>query len=111
MFSIVLVSMMMSAAAPADPVSAPRSAYSACLKKFLTSNAEKRVEPATFDTAFTSACTAEEASFKSAIVAQQKSMKASAKDAEQAATDWITDLKSNAKETYRDMVGQPSSGT
>lgn len=111
MFSIVLVSALAAAAAPADPVSAPRSAYSACVKKFLSESADKKTEPAAFDTAFASACAAEEASFRNAIIAKQLGMKASRKDAEQAAIDWVTDLKANAKETYRDMVTPASSGT
>jgi hypothetical protein len=111
MFTVVLASMMILAAGSADKIAGPRDTYSKCIKAFLTSNAEKKVEQSALETALATACAAEEASFRNAIIAQQLSMKAPRKDAEQAATDWVTDLKANAKETYRDMTGQTGSGT
>ncbi len=107
MNALVLASMFAAAAGPANPVAAPQKAFSKCVQTFISSSAEKKVELSAFDSGISSACSREEAAFRTAIVANQVSMKSSRKDAEQVAAEWLTDLKNNAKETYKDMVAQP----
>lgn len=97
---ILLVAVQANAMAPAQ------KAYSACLKAEITANAGKKAAVADFDKAIATSCAPQEAAFKAAVVGQQISMKASRKDAEQAAADWVSDLRTNATEIYKDTVGE-----
>ncbi len=69
---------------------------------------KSKLAAADFDKALTAGCASQEAALKTAIIAQQLSMKAPRQDAEKAAAEWLTDLKSNAHENYVATIGEPA---
>ena len=105
MISFALATALLIAAAPADAMGPSRQAYSTCLKTTAASSLEKKAAIADFDTALSTSCAQQESAFKAAIIKHQISMKASRKEAEQAAADWAADLRSNATENYRTASG------
>jgi len=108
MIFLALLTALMIAAAPADVMGMPKKAYSACLHEQMNSNLKSKAAVVDFDKALATSCASQEAALKSAIIAQQLSMKASRKDAEEVASEWITDLRSNARENYLNASGEES---
>jgi hypothetical protein len=104
MIPVLLLTGLLLAGAQADPISQPRKAYSTCVKKLMNSSLDQKLDAASFETALSSHCTSEKEGFRSAIIKQQLAMKASRKDAEQAATDWVDDQQLNAKEMYQEYL-------
>jgi hypothetical protein len=99
MFSLALIAAL-AAAAPADGMSQPRKAYQECLRKLVDGELAQKSEATKFETTLVAACGAEATALKSAIVTHYVSMKTPRKEAEQSATDWVTDLQETAKERY-----------
>ena len=104
MVPILLLSGLLLTAAQSDPISQPRKAYSSCVKQLMNSSLDKKLDAAAFESALASTCASQEQSFRAAIVKQQLAMKASKKDAEQAATDWVGDQQLNATEMYKEYL-------
>jgi hypothetical protein len=111
MISYALAAAFLLAAAPSDSFGSSRQAYSTCLQQQLDSNLKKKASVADFDSAITNSCARQEAAFRAAVIAQQMSMKASRKDAEQAAADWVSDFRANAAENYEDMAAAGAPAT
>src|SRR3546814_9590869 len=76
---------MAAAAQPADTTAQPRDAYATCLRKFMTSQLDKKTKPDEFDKALQPACEQQETAFRNAILAADKAEGMSDTDAQEAA--------------------------
>jgi hypothetical protein len=94
---------LLAAPSPAN-LNQARQSYSGCLSTLLKSNLKERVAPDAFDTTVSSACKAEEATFRSASVSIDVAVGIRRSDAEQNASLEITDIVDNTKARYKDYV-------
>ena len=78
-----------------------REAYARCLKEFVRTSAENKVEPAAFDTAITTACKDKEAMLRTALTSADVAMGLKRAAAEKSTAEQISDYLSMAKEDYR----------
>jgi hypothetical protein len=99
MISFALASMLL--VAQAGSAGQARQAYADCLDKSLRTHLESKTDPAAFDTALTSACAAQAAAYRNAILAAEQASGASAADAAELAGAEIEDLEANTKDLYR----------
>lgn len=99
MISLALASMLL-AASPAAPAQS-REGYARCLKDFIRTSLQHKMEPAAFDTAIASACQDKQALFKSAMVASQVAEGMKRPASEKAIGEEIADYLLMAKEEYR----------
>ena len=85
--------MMMLAAAPqsADAVGVGRKAFSECLSKEISPSLDKKLSLSDFQSTLKSKCSAKEAAFRAAIVADDKSTGMSDKDAQADADDQVAE--------------------
>src|SRR3546814_18962798 len=74
---------MAAAAQPADTTAQPRDAYATCLRKFMTSQLDKKTKPDEFDKALQPACEQQETAFRNAIIAAEKDEGMSDTDAQE----------------------------
>src|SRR3546814_20932576 len=72
---------MAAAAQPADTTAPPRDAYATCLRKFMTSQLDKKTIPDEFYKALQPACEQQETAFRNAIIAPEKAHGMSATEA------------------------------
>src|SRR3546814_17998601 len=63
---------MAAAAQPADTTAQPRDAYATCLRKFMTSQLDKKTKPDEFDKTLQPASEQQETAFRNAILAAEK---------------------------------------
>lgn len=103
MISHVLLFVLL-AAPPVANLNQARQTYSGCLSTLLKSNLKERVAPDAFETTLSSACKAEEATFRSASISTDVAIGIKRADAEQNATLEITDIVDNTKQRYKDYV-------
>jgi hypothetical protein len=103
MISQVLLFVLL-AAPPVANLNQARQTYSACLSTLMKSNLKEKVAPDAFDTTLSSACKAEEATFRSASVSTDVAMGVKRADAEQTANLDITDIVDNTKQRYKDYI-------
>lgn len=101
MISQLLVFLLL-AAPPADKINASRRAYSSCLNTLVRDQLKAKTEPAAFETMLASSCKAQEAAFRSAIVAVDVAAGIKPAAAEENASTEIEDFITNTKESYRD---------
>ncbi|KFG89429.1 hypothetical protein BV98_002813 [Sphingobium herbicidovorans NBRC 16415] len=95
--------MLMLAAAPqGDAVGAGRKAFSECLSKEVGSALDKKLSLAGFRSAVKSRCSAREAAFRAAIVADEKSAGMSEQDAQAEADDQIAEYFDKVTEEFED---------
>ena len=90
---LVLVPLMLLAAAPqsGDAVGAGRKAYSECLSNEVQPALDKKLSLSAFQSALKSKCSAKEAAFRAAIIADDKATGMSDKDAQADADDQIAE--------------------
>src|SRR3546814_1206029 len=82
---------MAAAAQPADTTAQPRDAYATCLRKFMTSQLDKKTKPDEFDKALQPACEQQETAFRNAILAADKAEGMSDTDAQEEAQFQVDD--------------------
>ena len=99
MISLALATMLMTAA-PGAPTQS-REGYARCLKDFIQTSLQQKMEPTAFDAAISSACQDKQALFKSAMVASQMAEGMKRPASEKAIGEEIADYLSMAKEDYR----------
>jgi hypothetical protein len=102
MFTSLIALMVSAAAMQADPVNDARRAYSNCMRAFMRTSLQAHTEPAAFETAMATTCTAEATAYRTALVRRDRSAGGSAARAEEDATMMIDDTKANTLEYYRD---------
>lgn len=90
----------LSAAAPSGPPMQPRNAFAACLSRFSKAKVADKMPGKDFQVALKAACAAEEAAFKSSIVAYDVKMGAKRAVAEERAGAEIDDYFIGSTETY-----------
>ncbi|MDP8995358.1 MAG: hypothetical protein M3N07_10375 [Pseudomonadota bacterium] len=81
--------------------SAERSQFSRCMRAFIDSKLEERMSPEAFDTAQASACSQQEAAYRSAYIAAAMRAGDNRAAAEEGAGIEIEDLRDNYKELFR----------
>ena len=99
MISTVLALMLFYASSNATAEN--REAYARCLKDFVRASAEKKLEPAAFDTAIMSACKDKEMLLKSALTSADLAMGLKRAASERSTSEQISDYLSMAKEDYK----------
>jgi hypothetical protein len=89
------------AATAGGPASVSREGYSRCLKEFMRTSLEKKMEPAAFDAAVATACQDKLALFKTALVNADLALGIKKAASEKGIRDEIADYVAMAKEDYR----------
>ena len=101
MISSAIAMLLLVAAAPADPARESRDGYANCLKEFVRSAAEKKMDAASFDSGLAAACRDKEALFKTTMVASEVKLGIKRGVAEQGIQQEISDYRSMAKEEFQ----------
>jgi hypothetical protein len=96
-FSAVLA---FATAQAADPTTASRNAYTACLRQFMQRSLESRTSAADFESQLPQQCTEQEAAFRRAVVAREVGFRVPQAGAEQTANEEIEDARSNFRELF-----------
>ncbi len=96
--------MMILAAAPqsGDAVGAGRKAFSECLSKEVSPALDKKLSVSAFQSELKSKCSAKEAAFHAAVVADNKSTGMSEKDAQADADDQIAEYVDKITSEFED---------
>lgn len=102
MLLTVSLAMMLAASPSADPVGAGRKAFSACLSSKIQPSLEKKLSLGDFQSEIRKACATQEAAFRAAIVADDKSNKISDKDAQSDADDQVSEYVDKITAEYED---------
>src|SRR3546814_10337978 len=95
---------MAAAAQPADTTAQPRDAYATCLRKFMTSQLDKKTKPDEFDKALQPACEQQETAFRNAILAADKADGMSDTDAQEDAQFQVDDYIEKFQNNYSDYL-------
>ena len=82
------------------------ASYSKCVEGMIRTKLGEKVDPAAFETQVTSACPAEAAAYKSALVQKELGYGAPQADAEAAANDEVSAYLVDMKKMYRDEYGK-----
>jgi hypothetical protein len=106
--SVLSLLLAASAAQASDTTRTAREAYTGCLRGFVTRSAEAGMSAADFAAAFPQQCTAQEASFRSAVVARENALRATRANAEQAARDEIDEARTNFRERFEMSLPEPA---
>jgi hypothetical protein len=102
MISLALVTAMTLAAAQADPTVLPRKTFASCLSAFKKNGIKEKVEPAAFSASAKTACEAEAAALKKALVSLDMSRGGKRAEAESNADFDIRGYRENMEESYKD---------
>lgn len=102
MISTMLAMTLAATAAQADPVNDARRAYSDCMRGFMRTSLQQRMEPAAFETALNAQCTERAAAYREALIRRDARNGGGRARAEQDAEMTIEDTKANTLEYYRD---------
>lgn len=102
MISSVLALSLAAAAMQSEAANQSRRDYSTCLRTFMRTSLQQRMEPGAFETAMNSQCTAQAAAYRTALVARDQRSGGSRTRAEEDAQIMIDDAKANVMEYYRD---------
>ncbi len=97
------IAILLAVAAAEDPVEV-RRAYSRCLKEFVQTSLDKKVELVAFDSAFASACQDKEVRLKAMLIQSgiTKGMKRNI--SEKATAEEIADYRIMAKEEFQSQL-------
>ena len=99
MISLALAAMILAAQGGGAPQA--RHAYGECLRQTMQTHLETKTEPSAFDAALASACSAQAATYRNAVMAAEKAAGSSPADAQDLANSEIEDLEANTKDLYR----------
>src|SRR3546814_8181804 len=100
----LIIMPMAAAAQPADTTAQPRDADATCLRKFMTSQLDKKTKPDEFDKALQPACEQQETAFRNAILAADKAEGMSDTDAQEDAQFQVDDYLEKFQNNYRDYL-------
>ena len=102
MISVLLSAALAVTAMQSEAANQARVAYSNCLRTFMRTSLEARMEPAAFETAMGTQCMTQATAYRSAMVARDQRAGGSRARAEEDAQIMIDDTKANVLEYYRD---------
>jgi hypothetical protein len=92
----------------AESPSKSREAYARCLKEFVRTSAEKKMDAAGFTAALSGACRDKEALFKNVMVSSEVGLGIKRAVAEKGISDEINDYRSMAKEDFEAELASAS---
>lgn len=101
MISFAIATALYAVSMQASATVQPRKNFAACLDRVAKKSLQDKVEPSAFEAAVRSACAAEEAAFKKAMVDYDVSMKIARSRAEQDAQLQVEDYLATRKDTYQ----------
>lgn len=108
----MMISMFaMAAAATAmqsDTTRAAREAFTACLRTYVNRSIEGGMDQATFDREYPQQCTAQQQSFRDAVMARETALRATRANAESQADLEIEDARVNFSERFVPAQGAPA---
>jgi hypothetical protein len=102
MISSLLAMTMALAAMQAEAANQARRDYSTCLRAFMRTSLQQRVEPDAFETAMGTQCATQANAYRAAMVARDQRTGGGRARAEEDAQIMIDDAKANVMEYYRD---------
>lgn len=102
MISTMLAMTLAATAAQADPVNDARRAYSECMRNFMRTSLQQRMEPTAFETALEGQCTDRAVSYREAMIRRDQRTGGGRARAEEDANTTIQYTKENTLEYYRD---------
>ena len=106
--SSVLGSSLLGAAAlmalQPDPTSAPRGAYTGCLRAFMEKSVKDKTTVEAFTAALAQQCSAEEAAFRAAVRAREARFRTPAGEIDQIITGDLEDARDNIRQTFEMTV-------
>ena len=105
MLSPALATMLLLAA---DPAVQAREGYARCLKEFVRSGVEKKLESAAFDSALKSACLDKEALFKNARMSADGAVGIKRAESQNALAEEVADYRNMAKEDHLEGLKAPA---
>ena len=85
---------------PADTTRASREAFTACLRTYVERVTQSRMPPAEFATAYPQQCSAQEQSYRTAVIAREVASRMSRSDAEESAGLEIEDARTNFRDRF-----------
>ncbi len=106
MISSVLAVAMAASMQPADTTRASREAFTACLRTYVERVTQSRMPPAEFATAYPQQCSAQEQTYRTAVIAREVASRMSRADAEESAGLEIEDARTNFRDRF-DMAQAP----
>ena len=106
--SVLTLLLAASAAQASDTTRTARMAYTGCLRAFVDRSAQSRMSAADFTAAFPQQCTAQEAAYRSAVLARENALRATRANAEQAARDEIDEAQTNFRERFEMSLPAPA---
>lgn len=87
-------------AAQSDSTTAPRNAYTACLRAFMDKSADDRISASAFETALPAQCSNQERAFREAVRRRESSLRTPAREIDQIISDEIRDAQDNMKQLF-----------
>lgn len=102
MISSVLALALAATAAQADAANAARNSYMDCMRGFMRTALEQRMETGAFETALAGQCTDHAQRLRAALIARDQRFGGSREAAEEDARITIEDVRANTLENYRD---------
>ncbi|HEX8258638.1 MAG TPA: hypothetical protein VF589_13480 [Allosphingosinicella sp.] len=101
MYSLALVSALLVSAAAQGQSGSPLKAYANCLNDVVRSKLEQATDPAAFETALASACPAEAAAYRGALVRKEMEFGTSREEADKFAADEVSAYLVDMKKLYQ----------
>ncbi len=105
MISSVLAVAMAAYMQPADTTRASRLAFTACLRTYVDTASNRRATAADFAAAYPQQCTAEQAAFRTAVIARERASRMSQASAEESANAEIEDARTNFADRFEPAAG------
>lgn len=102
MISALLATALALTAMQSEAANGARRAYSDCLRSFMRTSLEARMEPAAFEAAMGTQCATEATAYRTAMIQRDQRAGGSRARAEEDAQIMIDDEKANTLEYYRD---------
>lgn len=99
-----VISLMMLVAQSDDPVRRARVDYTRCLRGHVIKSLKQKMPPEEFGKTMSAECSKEEGAFRTIVTAAARSDGLKASEAEQDATDQITDYHDSFTEQYGDHL-------
>ncbi len=83
-----------------DPTTAPRNAFTSCLRAFMEKSVTDRISIADFDSALPQQCADQERAFREAVVARERGFRTPAAEVEEIIGMELEDARTNIKQKF-----------
>jgi hypothetical protein len=100
MISSVLALAMAASMQPADTTRAAREAFTGCLRTYVDRSVSARMPVAEFTTVYPTQCSAQEQTYRTAVIARETASRISRADAEESAGLEIEDARTNFRDRF-----------